>query len=79
MGLCAVEMYQSVFGTMRTGGWETLRSEFQYFRENLPFTRIRPGGSRGPDGAFIGMGQTPGQSGNPSTPIGKSTPPPGQA
>ncbi|MFZ2654013.1 MAG: hypothetical protein WAX69_03800 [Victivallales bacterium] len=59
MGICAVEMYQSVFGTMRTGDWETLRSEFLFLKENLPFYKEQARRIQGVKGAFIPMGQAP--------------------
>lgn len=65
MGICAVEMYQSVFGTLRTGDWETLRSEFKFFAENLPFYRDQARRIQGVGGAFIGMTHTPWTTLNP--------------
>ena len=59
MGICAVEMYQSVFGTMRTGDWETLRSEYFFLKENLPFYKEQARRIQGVNGAFIPMGQAP--------------------
>ena len=59
LGLCAVEMYQSVFGTMRTGDWETLRSEFNFFDENLPSYRDQARRTQGVGGAFIPMSNQP--------------------
>ena len=59
MGICAVEMYQSVFGALRTGDWETLRSEFNFLAENLPFYREQARRVQGVGGAFVWMFHPP--------------------
>jgi len=59
MGICAVEMYQSVFGTMRTGDYETLRSEFRFLKENLPYYKNQAQLVKEVSGAFIWMFHTP--------------------
>ncbi len=56
MGICSVEQYQSLFGTMRTGDWESLRSVFRFFKENLPFYKDQAQRIQGINGgAYIAM------------------------
>jgi len=59
-GLCAVEQYQSLFGTMRTGDWESLRGVFQFFKENLPFYKDQAQRIQGINGGgYIDMAFSP--------------------
>ncbi|MHB9035413.1 MAG: hypothetical protein ACYC64_02010 [Armatimonadota bacterium] len=73
-GICAVETYQALQGCMRTGNWDTLRSQFRFYGENLPFYRYRTTSQYGVDGAVLGYGQSTWTS-NPSVNASKVTKP----
>lgn len=73
LGICSVEMYQSVFGTIRTGDWESLRGIFHFFKENLPFYRNQAQRIQGVQrGAYIGMVFKP-WTNHPDEPVSQET------
>ena len=64
------DMYQFFFSSMRTGDWEPLRSEYQLFKENLPFFKDQAQRLQGVDGgAYIPYSFQPWPMRPPSTPI----------